>query len=971
MYTIPKSLAKQLEDESKRDYSEVERTVVENDIKKQRRVVIGNDAPYKEKMNNLRESEHRDEGEKGAPTGAIEQRVRPKRWDVTPKEKAERLKSQENQVAKPETSIEAKEEEKEETEKPKDEFYVPIETSVSASAIVPIDPLQKAIEDTDDQTEIKVLESLIKLKTPSVRKKSLRALTELAPSTDPEMIFKHVLPLLDSEDCHVFLKLIGRLVVKLDKTIKPFTHRILMAVSPILLDEDFTLRLEAREVISNLAKVVGLASVISAMRPDISNPDDYIRNISARILAVVANTLGLVSFLPFLKAVVKSKSWQTKHTGIKIILQLCTQLGVGNGTVILPFLNQLVLILIPALSDDTLQIRTISASTLSALADTVNPYGIELFEPALEPVWVGIKRHRGRPLATFLKCLGSIIPLMTHDPNYEEYSNYYTRDLISVISREFNSQDDEMKSTVLKVLQKLPLSKQLLPNYRKELYDPLIRYFWTRRVAADNKFLHRLVVSASSDIAVKVNYLLMLEKLIPFTKDDNENLRAMAVETIGKIINAKPEELIGLGEDLEKRLVDGVLYAFQEQQQNSNNNNKIYLNGLSVVCKALGIRLKPHLNTILSVILYQIKNKTPEVRQQSALLLAAIASVIKKCTEGDNEILQKLILILYESLGEVYPDVLSAILLALDSCLESFESEELLGLTNPSIPELIPSLSPILKNRQEKVQEACIKVIGLIAKKTPEIINVREWMRICFDLLDTLKSPRKRIRIAANTTFGDIARTIGPLDVLTMLLNNLRVQQRQLRVCTAVAIGIVAEVCGPFTVLPAIMNEYRTPDNNVQNGVLKALTFVFEYIDGKMIKDYLYAITTLLQDALTDRDQVHRQTASTVVKHLALNCQDQITDQQIDVFIHFLNLLMPNIFETSPHVINRILEAIDSLKNVIGYGRYMNFIWAGLFHPAKKVRTAYWKLYNMAYIQLADAMVPYYPLQNEELEVFI
>ena len=50
--------------------------------------------------------------------------------------------------------------------------------------------------------------------------------------------------------------------------------------------------------------------------------------------------------------------------------------------------------------------------------------------------------------------------------------------------------------------------------------------------------------------------------------------------------------------------------------------------------------------------------------------------------------------------------------------------------------------------------------------------------------------------------------------------------ERQSRVCTAVAIGIVAESCSPFTVLPALMNEYRTPELNVQNGVLKSLSFV-------------------------------------------------------------------------------------------------------------------------------------------------
>lgn len=44
---------------------------------------------------------------------------------------------------------------------------------------------------------------------------------------------------------------------------------------------------------------------------------------------------------------------------------------------------------------------------------------------------------------------------------------------------------------------------------------------------------------------------------------------------------------------------------------------------------------------------------------------------------------------------------------------------------------------------------------------------------------------------------------------------------------------------------------------------------MFEYI-GEMAKDYIYAVTPLLEDALTDRDLVHRQTAAAAIKHLAL-----------------------------------------------------------------------------------------------------
>lgn len=98
----------------------------------------------------------------------------------------------------------------------------------------------------------------------------------------------------------------------------------------------------------------------------------------------------------------------------------------------------------------------------------------------------------------------------------------------------------------------------------------------------------------------------------------------------------------------------------------------------------------------------------------------------------------------------------------------------------------------------------------------------------------------------------DVFVTFSPQDVLATLLNNLKVQERQNRVCTTVAIAIVAETCSPFTVLPALMNEYRVPELNVQNGVLKSLSFLFEYI-GEMGKDYIYAVTPLLEDALMDR----------------------------------------------------------------------------------------------------------------------
>lgn len=94
-------------------------------------------------------------------------------------------------------------------------------------------------------------------------------------------------------------------------------QQILVVIEPLLIDEDYYARVEGREIISNLAKAAGLATMISTMRPDIDNIDEYVRNTTARAFAVVASALGIPSLLPFLKAVCRSKkSWQARHTGL-------------------------------------------------------------------------------------------------------------------------------------------------------------------------------------------------------------------------------------------------------------------------------------------------------------------------------------------------------------------------------------------------------------------------------------------------------------------------------------------------------------------------------------------------------------------------------------------------------------------------------------------------------------------------------
>ncbi|CAI8610927.1 unnamed protein product [Vicia faba] len=807
----------------------------------------------------------------------------------------------------------------------------------------------------DEQKERKIMKLLLKVKngTPPQRKTALRQLTDKAREFGAGPLFNRILPLLmqptlEDQERHLLVKVIDRVLYKLDELVRPYVHKILVVIEPLLIDEDYYARVEGREIISNLSKAAGLATMIAAMRPDIDNIDEYVRNTTARAFSVVASALGIPALLPFLKAVCQSKkSWQARHTGIKIVQQIAILIGCA----VLPHLRSLVEIIEHGLSDENQKVRTITALSLAALAEAAAPYGIESFDSVLKPLWKGIRQHRGKVLAAFLKAIGFIIPLME-----ALYASYYTKEVMLILIREFQSPDEEMKKIVLKVVKQCVSTEGVEAEYiRTDILPEFFRNFWVRRMALDRRNYKQLV-ETTVEIANKVGVADIVGRIVEDLKDESEPYRRMVMETIEKVVTNLGSS--DIDPRLEELLIDGILYAFQEQTSDDAN---VMLNGFGAVVNSLGQRVKPYLPQICGTIKWRLNNKSAKVRQQAADLISRIAVVMKQCHE--EQLMGHLGVVLYEYLGEEYPEVLGSILGALKSIVN------VIGMTKmtPPIKDLLPRLTPILKNRHEKVQENCIDLVGRIADRGAEFVPAREWMRICFELLEMLKAHKKGIRRATVNTFGYIAKAIGPQDVLATLLNNLKVQERQNRVCTTVAIAIVAETCSPFTVLPALMNEYRVPELNVQNGVLKSLSFLFEYI-GEMGKDYIYAVTPLLEDALMDRDLVHRQTAASAVKHMALGVAGLGCE---DALVHLLNYVWPNIFETSPHVINAVMEAIEGMRVALGAAVVLNYCLQGLFHPARKVREVYWKIYNSLYIGAQDALVAAYPsLEDEHNNVY-
>ena len=438
-------------------------------------------------------------------------------------------------------------------------FLKPEDAQYFDKLLVDVDEEALSAEELKERTIMKLLLK-IKNGTPPMRKSALRRITDKAREFGAGPLFNQILPLLmsptlEDQERHLLVKVIDRVLYKLDDLVRPYVHKILVVIEPLLIDEDYYARVEGREIISNLAKAAGLATMISTMRPDIDNIDEYVRNTTARAFAVVASALGIPSLLPFLKAVCRSKkSWQARHTGIKIVQQIAILMGCA----ILPHLRALVEIIEHGLVDEQQKVRTITALALAALAEAATPYGIESFDSVLKPLWKGIRTHRGKGLAAFLKAIGYLIPLMD-----AEYANYYTREVMLILIREFQSPDEEMKKIVLKVVKQCCSTNGVEADYIKgEILPHFFKHFWTHRMAMDRRN-YRQLVDTTVEIANRVGASEIINRLVDDLKDENEQYRKMVMESIEKI-------MAGMGaadidSRLEEQLIDGILYAFQEQ----------------------------------------------------------------------------------------------------------------------------------------------------------------------------------------------------------------------------------------------------------------------------------------------------------------------------------------------------------------------------------------------------------------------
>ena len=113
------------------------------------------------------------------------------------------------------------------------------------------------------------------------------------------------------------------------------------------------------------------------------------------------------------------------------------------------------------------------------MAEAAAPYGIESFDEVLKTLWKGVKIHRGKVLAAFLKATGYLVPLMD-----AEYAEHYTKNMMPNLIRQFQTPDEEMKKIVLKVVKQCVGTDGVTAAFIRESIVPdFFKYFWIRRMS--------------------------------------------------------------------------------------------------------------------------------------------------------------------------------------------------------------------------------------------------------------------------------------------------------------------------------------------------------------------------------------------------------------------------------------------------------------------------------------------------------
>lgn len=865
---------------------------------------------------------------------------------------------------------------------PKQTYEIPENLGVGMPAMLPQDApvfeiLLRLHGVPDDQVPKElvparfVMTNLFKVKNgdTAMRKAATRALLDKIRVLPVETLFQYIFTvwqsnILEPQQQHFFVELVKTLVSKLQDAIKPVVKQLIHLFQSLLSEDTATLREDGRDVLAIAIRAVGIDAVFEAIKDDFSHPEVGVRRHTAKVVSIIAFALGTDVAMAMLAGVASSPVEAARYTAARAIMETSSLLSHGISkhlAIITPLLERFML--------DTNRVKVEAAGALAQTADVCAPYGIEHFAPLMKVVREECRRGVGSTAAAFLRAFGAIVPLM--EPRD---SQQYTADIMTTLVNQFSTPEPELQRIMINVIRKCVEAKGVVAEFvRGVMVAPFFAGFWeVRRIAADLKS-YRALVETTAAIAKKVGSADVLPHLVKSMKDDNEYFQKMVLDAVHRVVT--DVGTLGLPDELVRQLLDGAITALKLDEAGTN---RVVLDCMASLVNSLGgVRLSKYLRTVFTIIKSRLQHTSGMIRMQAAELASRISESVKEAAPDGAQYLLDLGRQLFEYLDkEELAVALSSMLKALRSVIQCIPIEKYV----PSLKDLLKKLAAVIKNRDGLVQLHCVELVEYIAEHGTGLVEPLKLQEIAVNgLFHLLDADRRETRRACAKAFGVIAQRIRPYLLVLKLVDNFNQEKRKIRICTAVALGVIAEQCGLFTIVPFLLNEYRACEGQrvaqlVQHSVLKAIRYMFEFT-GSIGKDYVMPLLPLLERAMTETSIQHRRMAIEAARAIVLAVAGQDGFQEIT--LHILNFVHPNIVEllagTSSLVseerkkmIMAVVGFYEAARLIVGSAGVMQYLFQGLFHPAKKVCDIYRRTYNIIYHANPEALLNSYPRVEDD-----
>jgi len=689
---------------------------------------------------------------------------------------------------------------------------------------------------------------------------------------------------------------------------------------------------ENTSLLRSLLRLVGVAPIIQAIRPWFESPEYLIRLCAAHVIAFLASSAGFATIQPLLEAMLSSRRYGSlpRETAALSLRLLATRWS-GDLHPHLPSFVQFVLRLV---SDPDPLVKLAGARAVAALATVVSAQDSASLEALRAPIWDGVRAYYDRTLVAFLSAAAALIRCMP----LEERA-FHAAALLAPTMRAMRTHCAVGVLEQLLVHGSIPedtLASNVLGEFLEMCFLRPERSVC--RAAARSAVRRRLArVAALMSERVGVSAVLTDDVVCCLDAADADPVIVLLLlETVRQVLRSGRGQL-DLKPASERRLIQGLLQCLRRSAPTPYRH-------VSSILWMLGAHVVPWSETLVHLLVARLQSAAAATRAEAARLVCRLVPMWVQL--GDADALARLGIVLAECYNEVYPEALAAMLEALGAILDHLTAY--LPPSEVPFAEILSRLVPVLRNPAEEVQAAAALVVMVLARHAGSSIPDSEWLRVAQELRRALGAQRRQVRYRAVDAYGAVARVLGEIDSLGQtLLAALRQTDRSMRVAASVALAI-ATLQSPDRMLAQLLDAYiGEQDKNVQTGILKSVGFYCAF-SGDANRSWnalqVYAVTRLLESALIERYDTHRQLACEATGHFALAL---VGHGYEEAMLHLLNHVWPAYVAqvSSPedtHLEHAVAFSVQALGIALGAGVLNAYLTQGLFHPAQAVRKLYW-----------------------------